>query len=78
MSNNNNQTGFVTALIFSVVTEQTIGERLLKAIVAFCCCHAVPVTLGTTSVVLQVCSSKVCILQAMVTHIQMNAGQLHG
>ena len=27
VSNNNNETGFVTALIFSVVTEQTIGER---------------------------------------------------
>lgn len=78
VTNNNNQTGFVTALIFSVVTEQTIGEQLLKVVVACCCCHAVPITRETTPVVLQVCSSKVCILQAMVTHIQMNAGQLHG
>ena len=78
VTNNNNQTGFVTALIFSVVTEQTIGERLLKVVVTLCCCPAMPITLETTSVVLQVCSSKVCILQAMVTHIQTNAGQLHG
>lgn len=30
VSNNNGDTGFVTALIFSVVTEQTIGVCLLR------------------------------------------------
>lgn len=37
VTNNNNQTGFVTALIFSVVTEQTIGKlvSLLRQLDAF-------------------------------------------
>ena len=32
IQNNNNEAGFLTALIFSIVTEQTIGEP----------CHSVP------------------------------------
>lgn len=74
VTNTNGDTGFVTALIFSVVTEQTIGLFTLTVwTLRPCCMNCIRVLFAST-----VLSSKQCLLQVMETHTQISAGLLPG
>lgn len=67
ITNNNGDTGFVTALIFSVVTEQTIG-LFAPTILTLSLLHQAAVCINSAQ----------CLLQVMETHTQISAGLLLG
>ena len=75
VTNNNGDTGFVTALIFSVVTEQTIGALTVTLLSIFPCCV---IYIRLLYVLSALSKWRLHFLQAMETRTQISAGLLLG